>query len=153
MLGNIDRIGAVKEELGLNFDCEEIDVRYDPRRRGSYAQELHDIRGRKGVTLEDATRLMKNSTYFAPMMVHMGDADGYLGGVSHHYPDIVKPCLQIIGPEKDSHRIVGMYMMTVGSSPSQNTILFLSLFAWLITLLIIDLVSPSLASSSSLYFS
>ena len=113
LLGNIDRIGAVKEELVLSFECEEIDVRYDPRRRGTYAEELHKIRGRKGVTLEDATRLMKNSTYFAPMMVHMGDADGYLGGVSHHYPDIVKPCLQIIGPEKDSHRIVGMYMMTV----------------------------------------
>jgi len=113
LLGNIDRIEAVKEELGLSFKCEEIDVRYDPRRRGSYAEELHKIRGRKGITMEDATRLMKNSTYFAPMMVHMGDADGYLGGVSHHYPDIVKPCLQIIGPEKDSHRIVGMYMMTV----------------------------------------
>ena len=111
LLGNIDRIGAVKEELGLAFECEEIDVRYDPRRRGTYAEELHKIRSRKGVTLEDANRLMKNSTYFAPMMVHMGDADGYLGGVSHNYPDIVKPCLQIIGPEKDSHRIVGMYMM------------------------------------------
>ena len=113
LLGNRDRIGAVKEELGLAFECEEIDVRYDPRRRGTYAEELHKIRSRKGVTLEDANRLMKNSTYFAPMMVHMGDADGYLGGVSHNYPDIVKPCLQIIGPEKDSHRIVGMYMMTV----------------------------------------
>ena len=113
LLGNIDRIGAVKEELGLAFECEEIDVRYDPRRRGTYAEELHKIRSRKGVTSEDANRLMKNSTYFAPMMVHMGDADGYLGGVSHNYPDIVKPCLQIIGPEKDSHRIVGMYMMTV----------------------------------------
>ena len=113
LLGNIDRIGAVKEELGLAFECEEIDVRYDPRRRGTYAEEIHKIRSRKGVTLEDANRLMKNSTYFAPMMVHMGDADGYLGGVSHNYPDIVKPCLQIIGPEKDSHRIVGMYMMTV----------------------------------------
>ncbi len=113
LLGNIDRIGAVKEELGLAFECEEIDVRYDPRRRGTYAEELHKIRSRKGVTLEDANRLMKNSTYFAPMMVHMGDADGYLGGVSHNYPDIVKPCLQIIGPEKDSHRIVGMYMMAV----------------------------------------
>ena len=113
LLGNRDRIGAVKEELGLAFECEEIDVRYDPRRRGAYAEELHKIRSRKGVTLEDANRLMKNSTYFAPMMVHMGDADGYLGGVSHNYPDIVKPCLQIIGPEKDSHRIVGMYMMTV----------------------------------------
>ena len=113
LLGNRDRIGAVKEELGLAFECEEIDVRYDPRRRGAYSEELHKIRSRKGVTLEDANRLMKNSTYFAPMMVHMGDADGYLGGVSHNYPDIVKPCLQIIGPEKDSHRIVGMYMMTV----------------------------------------
>ncbi len=47
------------------------------------------------------------------MMVHVGDADGYLGGISHHYPDIVKPCLQTIGPDPNAHRIVGMYMMTV----------------------------------------
>ena len=46
-------------------------------------------------------------------MVHMGEADGYLGGISHNYPDIVKPCLQTIGPAIDTHRIVGMYMMTV----------------------------------------
>ena len=58
LLGNIDRIGAVKEELGLAFECEEIDVRYDPRRRGTYAEELHKLRSRKGVTLEDANRLM-----------------------------------------------------------------------------------------------
>ena len=43
-----------------------------------------------------------------------GDADGYLGGVSHNYPDIVKPCLKIIGTSKDAHRVVGSYMMTVG---------------------------------------
>ena len=43
--------------------------------------------------------------------------------------------------------------MIVGSSPSQKTILFLSLLALLITLLMIDLVRPSLASSSSLYVS
>ena len=44
-----------------------------------------------------------------------GDADGYLGGVSHNYPDIVKPCLKIIGTSKDAHRVVGSYMMTVGA--------------------------------------
>ena len=63
--------------------------------------------------MEDAIRLLKTTTYFGPMMVHMGDADGYLGGISHNYPDIVKPCLQTIGPAADTHRIVGMYMMTV----------------------------------------
>ena len=46
-------------------------------------------------------------------MVHCGDADGYLGGIAHNYPDIVKPCLQTIGPDPSSHRIVGLYMMTV----------------------------------------
>ncbi len=113
LLGQLERIDAVKEELGLNFDCETIDVRYDPRRRTTYAEELHELRGRKGLTEEDAVRLLKSTTYFAPMMVRMGDADGYLGGVSHHYPDIVRPCLHTIGPDPDSHRIVGTYMMTV----------------------------------------
>ena len=113
LLGQLERIEAVKEEMGLDFECDTIDVRYDPRRRTTYADELHNLRGRKGLTREDAVRLLKSATYFAPMMVKMGDADGYLGGVSHHYPDIVKPCLHTIGPDPDSHRIVGMYMMTV----------------------------------------
>lgn len=113
LLGNIKRIQAVKEELGLNFECECIDVRYDDRRRGVYAEEYHRLRGRKGMTREDAVRLLKTPTHFAPMMVHKGDADGYLGGVSHNYPDIVKPCLHIIGSDPKAHRIVGMYMMIV----------------------------------------
>ena len=113
LLGDVKRIEAVKVDLGLKFECECIDVRYDKRRRGAYADEYHKLRGRKGLTKEDAVRLLKMPTHFAPMMVHLGDADGYLGGVSHDYPDIVKPCLHIIGPDPNSHRIVGMYMMTV----------------------------------------
>lgn len=113
LLGHPERIEGVKEELGLNFECETIDVRYDPRRRGDYADEFHRLRGRKGVTRRDAVNLLKSPNYFGPMMVHCGDADGYLGGIAHHYPDIVKPCLQTIGPDPSAHRIVGLYMMTV----------------------------------------
>ena len=113
LLGHPERIEAVKEELGLTFDCEVIDVRYDPRRRGDYADELHKLRGRKGLTRRDAINQLKSPNYFGPMMVHCGDADGYLGGIAHNYPDIVKPCLQTIGPDPSSHRIVGLYMMTV----------------------------------------
>ena len=115
LLGEIERIDAVKEELGLDFECEMIDVRYDSRIRGEYADEMHRLRGRRGLSKEDAIRHLNSTTYFAPMMVRMGDADGYLGGVSHQYPDIVKPCLQVIGPKPESHRIVGMYMMTVNN--------------------------------------
>ena len=48
LLGQEKRIESVKEELGLNFNCETIDVRYDPRRRGGYADEMHMLRGRRG---------------------------------------------------------------------------------------------------------
>ena len=113
LLGHPERIQAVKEELGLSFECETIDVRYDPRRRSTYAEELLAMRGRKGVTMRDAINMLKSPNYFGPMMVHVGDADGYLGGIAHNYPDIVKPCLQTIGPDPNSHRIVGLYMMTV----------------------------------------
>lgn len=114
LLGQVRRIKAAINDLALEFDCEIIDPRYDSRRRGVYADELHEIRGRRGISKLDAVELLKQSTWFAPMMVRRGDADGYLGGVSHNYPDIVKPCLKIIGTSEDAHRVVGSYMMTVG---------------------------------------
>ena len=64
LLGHTKRINAIKEELGLEFKCETIDVRYDPRRRGDYAKEFHKLRGRKGLTMEDSVRLLKTTTYF-----------------------------------------------------------------------------------------
>ncbi len=114
LLGQVERIHSAIADLGLDFECEIIDPRYDQRRRGDYADELHDLRGRRGISRLDAIELLKQPTWFAPMMVRKGDADGYLGGVSHNYPDIVKPCLKIIGTSGDAHRVVGSYMMTVG---------------------------------------
>ena len=114
LLGQVERIHSAITDMGLDFECEIIDPRYDERRRGDYADELHDLRGRRGISRLDAIELLKQPTWFAPMMVRKGDADGYLGGVSHNYPDIVKPCLKIIGTTGDAHRVVGSYMMTVG---------------------------------------
>lgn len=114
LLGQVERIHTAIADLGLDLECEIIDPRYDGRRRGDYADELHDLRGRRGISRLDAIELLKQPTWFAPMMVRKGDADGYLGGVSHNYPDIVKPCLKIIGTSEDAHRVVGSYMMTVG---------------------------------------
>ena len=114
LLGQVERIHSAITDMGLDFECEIIDPRYDERRRSNYADELHDLRGRRGISRLDAIELLKQPTWFAPMMVRKGDADGYLGGVSHNYPDIVKPCLKIIGTSEDAHRVVGSYMMTVG---------------------------------------
>jgi len=113
LLGNEETIDALKEEHSLEFECSVINPREDLRRIEKYAQQLYEHRNRKGVTLDDAERLLKSRPYFAAQMVAIGDADGFLGGITRHYPDVLRPCLQIIGKDSDAHCLVGCYMMTV----------------------------------------
>jgi malate dehydrogenase (oxaloacetate-decarboxylating)(NADP+) len=68
----------------------------------TYVQRLYEMRQRKGVTLNEAERLVSTSDYFAAMMVEMGDADGLITGATSDYATAVKPILQIIGTNKKS---------------------------------------------------
>ena len=113
LLGRSHEIAATKAALGLDFTCEEIDPREDPRRKSTYTDALHEKRGRKGMTRPDAKRLLKSRPWFGSMMVEVGDADGIIGGISRDYPDFLKPCLATIGMAGDAHRVVGTYMMTI----------------------------------------
>jgi malate dehydrogenase (oxaloacetate-decarboxylating)(NADP+) len=47
------------------------------------------------------------------MMVEVGDADAYVSGLTHDYPDIIRPALQIVGVAPDTHKVAGMYIMIV----------------------------------------
>ncbi|HEX2224949.1 MAG TPA: NADP-dependent malic enzyme, partial [Thermoanaerobaculia bacterium] len=62
-----------------------------------YAQRLHEIRRRDGMTLADARRRLRQRNYFGAMMVELGDADGMISGLTGAYPDTIRPALQIIG--------------------------------------------------------
>ena len=113
LLGRSHEIAAAKESLGLDFVCDEIDPREDPRRKTVYANALQEKRGRKGMTYPDAKRVLKSRPWFGSMMVEMGDADGIIGGISRDYPDFLRPCLSTIGMSSEAHRVVGTYMMTI----------------------------------------
>jgi len=96
-------------ELGkLCFDIIEPDR--SPR-LDAYAEEFYRLRQRRGVTRSEARELMANNNYFGAMMVHMGDADGFVAGVSQHYPDTIRPALQIIATRPDVHKVSGLYVI------------------------------------------
>ena len=113
LLGPEDRIHRMVDELSLQFEYEVFDPRKDPRRKGIYSQSMLNRRNRKGMTVVDAARLLKSRPYFASQMVANGDADGFVGGVSRNYADVLRPTLELIGPADDAHCIVGCYMMNV----------------------------------------
>ena len=112
LLGRPAVINQKAEEMELceKVSAEIIEPTHSPR-LDAYVEELYRLRRRRGVTRSEARELMANSNYFGAMMVHMGDADGFVAGVSQHYPDTIRPALQIIATRPDVHRVAGLYVI------------------------------------------
>ncbi len=77
-----------------------------------YTQELYRLRQRKGMTEADAHRLVLEPNVFGALMVHLGDADGLVSGVTQHYPETIRPLLQIVGKREDVNNVVGVFLLT-----------------------------------------
>jgi len=116
LLGNKDVILENIEEMKLNLDkgVEIIDP-LNSDKYEKYAETFYQLRHRKGITYQDALRTMKLPTYFGSMMVHVGDADGLVEGLTKRYPETIRPALQIIGVKPDVKKVAGIYMMILKS--------------------------------------
>jgi malate dehydrogenase (oxaloacetate-decarboxylating)(NADP+) len=99
------------QELGLGKVNVEIIEPARSTRLSAYIDEFFRLRHRSGITHTEAQEWMLNNNYFGAMMVHMGDADGFLAGVSQHYPDTIRPALQIIRTREGVERVSGLYVI------------------------------------------
>jgi malate dehydrogenase (oxaloacetate-decarboxylating)(NADP+) len=114
LIGSRDKINAKMEELGLDFN-DGVPI-IDPSnfdKSDEYAQELFNLRQRKGLTLSEARRILtrKSRTHFGCMMVRQGDADTLLAGIDTHYPETIRPALEVIGKQAGLSSVHGLYMM------------------------------------------
>jgi malate dehydrogenase (oxaloacetate-decarboxylating)(NADP+) len=111
LLGSEPAICAKAAELGISLEGVSI---VDPEkfaRREAYLQEYYRLRQRRGVTLTEARDLIRNRNVVASLMVHLGDADALVSGVTQHYPDTLRPALQVIKVRRDRHRVSGLYVL------------------------------------------
>lgn len=98
LLGNKELILELKKEIG--FDAE-VPI-YDPKtkeedaRRMRYAELFWKTRDRRGISLLDSQKWMRERNYFGAMMVNEGEADALVTGFSRSYPSVVKPMMQLI---------------------------------------------------------
>jgi malate dehydrogenase (oxaloacetate-decarboxylating)(NADP+) len=76
-----------------------------------YVAEYYRRRNRRGVTREEARRIVRQRNHYASMMVEMGDADGMISGMTRSYPETVRPPLEIIGPRPGVRRVAGAYLV------------------------------------------
>jgi malate dehydrogenase (oxaloacetate-decarboxylating)(NADP+) len=111
LLGDETVINKKAAELGLDLGKARV---VDPRTsamRESYVNELFLLRQRRGVTLSEARDIIGNPNIFGSMMVHTGDADALVSGVAQHFPDVIRPALQIVRMREGLHKVSGCYGM------------------------------------------
>jgi malate dehydrogenase (oxaloacetate-decarboxylating)(NADP+) len=120
LLGLPEKINMLAEEFGLDLSgCEIIDARCkgSEEMRNHFGQMFFDKRKRKGLTLSEGKKLMRERNYFAAGMLEAGMADAVISGLTRNYPDTIRPALQVLGKDEDALRIVGMYVVITKRGP------------------------------------
>ena len=118
LLGFEDQIRSTIDELGLNLgDCTIIDPSRSPELIDQYGKLYYEKRQRKGLTLHQAVKKMRQRTYFGAMMVELGQADAFISGQNSNYPDTIRPALEIIGKTDGVTKVAGMYIIMSKQGP------------------------------------
>ncbi|MBU0697579.1 MAG: NADP-dependent malic enzyme [Bacteroidetes bacterium] len=118
LLGNKKVIHHIIKENELELDgITIIDPAEEKEMSEKFAQNLYEKRQRRGFTLYEARKNMRDRNYFGASMVEFGEADALISGLTKNYASTVKPALQIIGTEPGVNRVAGMYMMLTKKGP------------------------------------
>jgi malate dehydrogenase (oxaloacetate-decarboxylating)(NADP+) len=119
LLGRKEVILELMEEIGFTANVPIIDPKTDEETaRGERFGEIYwKNRRRKGRTLSEAKKLMRERNYFAAMMVNEGEADALITGYSRPYPTVLRPILELIEKDKGVTKIAATNLMLTKQGP------------------------------------
>jgi len=111
LLGVEKKIIEKSKTLGLDISkAIFIDPKTSPL-MDKYANSFYELRKKKGLTHEVAKQSLEIDTYFATMMVYIGDADGMVSGAVHTTQDTIRPALQIIKTKPNISIVSSVFFM------------------------------------------
>ena len=118
LLGDKQKILELIEANELDMEgVTIIDPAEETAKIELYADYLYQKRQRKGITLYEAKKLLRDRNYFGACMVQFGEADALISGLTKNYIQTIRPALQVIGTEPGVNKVAGMYMMLTEKGP------------------------------------
>jgi malate dehydrogenase (oxaloacetate-decarboxylating)(NADP+) len=120
LLGDAVKIRKLIEEHNLSLaDIPIVDPRSseEEERRMKFGDIFFNKRKRRGFTLYEARKIMRERNHFGAMMVETGYADAMISGLTRKYSDPISTALQIIGVQEGANRVAGMYILNTKQGP------------------------------------
>lgn len=123
LVGNVDEIKNAAKESGFNIDGATIIDPADFDRMDEMIDLFCEIRKSKGVTREDAAKMLSQANYFGTMLVKMGIADALLGGATYSTADTVRPALQIIKTKPGNTIVSSCFILVRNRAAGENEVI------------------------------
>ena len=114
LLGNPETIKNKGKELNLsNIEKTTIIDPTDHEKKQTYIDLLLELRKHKGLTEEEASKLVEDPLYLSTLMIKNGDADGEVAGAENATGDVLRPAFQIVKTKPGISVVSGAFIMTL----------------------------------------
>jgi phosphate acetyltransferase len=112
LIGDPDEIKSHGDKLGLkNLDRATIVNPKSHAKKEQYINLMVEIRKNKGMTHEEAARLIEDPLYLGVLMIKSGDADAEVSGADHATGDVLRPAFHYIKTAPGISIVSGAFIM------------------------------------------
>jgi len=112
LLGNPAEIRDMANSFGLkNIEKAIIIDPVDHPKKQQYIDLMVELRKSKGLTREEALKLIEDPLYLGVMMIKSGDADGEVAGARNTTGDVLRPAFQIVKTAPGISVVSGAFIM------------------------------------------
>ena len=114
LIGDPEIISKKTNDFGLNgiHKAEIINPKNHPRKK-ELQTLLYELRKGRGLTMDEAAKLVEEPLYLGPLLIKAGYADGEVSGAEHATGDVLRPAFQIVKTAPNSSVVSGAFIMIV----------------------------------------
>ena len=113
LIGDEEQVRKIAKQNTIDIEGIKIIDPLKSERTQEYAQKLFELRKAKGLTEEQAQKLVLDPVYFGMMMVKNEDADGLVSGACHSTSDTLRPALQILKTAPNTKLVSAFFVIVV----------------------------------------
>ena len=113
LIGDTEKVTKIAQENNIDISGIKIINPETSEDTENYAKELYELRKNKGLTQEEAKKLVLNPVYYGMMMLKLNEADGLVSGAAHSTSDTLRPALQILKTAPNTKLVSAFFVMVV----------------------------------------
>ena len=113
LIGNVEEVQNRAKENNVDISNAQIIDPNTSEKYEEYVNLFYELRKNKGITPEDAKKIILEPIYFGMMMLKNGEADGLVSGACHTTANTLRPALQILKTAPGTKLVSAFFTMVV----------------------------------------